>query len=144
MTAAIRTILSGLGLLAAVACSQGEAPRPAGETGTPEQAAPAAGEPTHIVPPQSSAAPAPIVTTDMSPTDSSPQCAAGLKAKGLTEDELRIMLGPMAGVCPNVGIDEARIRQILSTVWTGAGCTQHTPAEVLKTLESGACGGDAG
>jgi hypothetical protein len=80
----------------------------------------------------------------MSPTDSSLQCAAGLKARGLTDDELRIMLGPMAGVCPNVGIDETRIRRILSDIWTGAGCTQHTPAEVLKTLESGACGGDAG
>jgi hypothetical protein len=81
---------------------------------------------------------------DMSPTDSMPQCRTGLKAAGLTEAELDIMLGPMAGVCPKDGVSEGRIREILITIWTQAGCHQHGPIEVAHALDAGACGGDAG
>ena len=80
----------------------------------------------------------------MSPTDSMPACRRGLIEKGLSEAELDIMLGPMAGVCPNNGVSEGRIREILNTIWTPAGCHQHGPIEVAKALDSGACGGDAG
>jgi hypothetical protein len=80
----------------------------------------------------------------MSPTDSMPACRRGLIEKGLNELELEIMLGPMAGVCPNNGVSEGRIREILNTIWTQAGCRQHGPIEVAKALDSGACGGDAG
>lgn len=85
-----------------------------------------------------------ITGADMSPTDATPGCRIGLQTRGLNDAELDIILGPMAGVCPNTGVGEVRIREILDRHWTASGCLQHTPAEVLKTLESGACGGDAG
>lgn len=111
--------------------------------------APAAAQPeappsTNVIPPQSTDAPPPNTFTDMSPTDSMPACRRGLIEKGLNEAELEIMLGPMAGVCPNNGVSEGRIREILNTIWTPAGCRQHGPIEVAKALDSGACGGDAG
>ena len=103
--------------------------------------------PGNVVPPQSAEQPAqqPLpVLADMSPTDSMPACRRGLIDKGLNEAELEIMLGPMAGVCPNNGVSEGRIREILDTIWTRAGCRQHGPIEVARALDSGACGGDAG
>ena len=135
-----------------VACSPGEtaseAPKAAETSITATQptqkATPPVSEPTHVIPPQSTAAPPSLATADMSLTDSMPACEKGLKAKGLTEPELHIMLGPMAGVCPNNGVSEGRIREILTTIWTQAGCHQHGPIEVAKALDSGACGGDAG
>jgi hypothetical protein len=45
---------------------------------------------------------------------------------------------------PNVGVEEPRIREILAKDWEAAGCKVHTPKAMLKALESGACGGDAG
>lgn len=145
-------LMLAAGLLLA-ACSPGEAPSEASkpEAGAPaaivqvtSEATPPAGEPTHVIPPQSAAAPPPAATADMSLTDSMPACEKGLRAKGLNEAELHIMLGPMAGVCPNNGVSEGRIREILTTIWTQAGCSQHGPIEVAKALDSGACGGDAG
>lgn len=76
-------------------------------------------------------------------TPETPACQAGLKAKGLTASELWVMLHPPAGVCPNVGVTEARIREIVG-FWEAAGCKVHTPKDMLHALESGACGGDAG
>lgn len=72
------------------------------------------------------------------------QCVAGLKARGLKENELWVMLHTPDGICPNVGVEEPRIREILAKDWEAAGCKVHTPKEMLKALESGACGGDAG
>jgi len=136
--------------LVLAACSPGEtasepaAGAPVATVQAAPEATPPAGEPTHVIPPQSTAAPPPLATADMSPTDSMPACEKGLRAKGLTEAELHIMLGPMAGVCPNNGVSEDRIREILTMIWTQAGCHQHGPIEVAKALDSGACGGDAG
>jgi hypothetical protein len=70
-------------------------------------------------------------------------CEAGLKARGLKPEELQIMLGIAEGMCPNLGVTEARIRQI-ADIWEAAGCRQYTRQQVLHALNSGACGGDAG
>jgi hypothetical protein len=131
--------------LTLVACSPGEAPDEAAKVESTTPAAADAPPPTNVIPPQSSDAPAaPATFADMSPTDSMPACRRGLLEKGLNEAELEIMLGPMAGVCPNNGVSEGRIREILNTIWTQAGCHQHGPIDVAKALDSGACGGDAG
>ena len=140
-------LLLGVAAIALAACSPGEAPdepvRVSSEA--PAAALPEAQPSTNVIPPQSTdAAPAPTTFADMSPTDSMPACRRGLIEKGLNEAELEIMLGPMAGVCPNNGVSEGRIREILNTIWTPAGCHQHGPIEVAKALDSGACGGDAG
>jgi hypothetical protein len=73
-----------------------------------------------------------------------PQCVAGLKARGLKDNELWVMLHTPDGICPNVGVEEPRIREILAKDWEAAGCKVHTPKEMLKALDGGACGGDAG
>lgn len=143
----MRRLAVALAGLALAACSPGEAPVAPEAAVTAEMPAavqPEAPPSTNIIPPQSADAPPPNTFTDMSPTDSTPACRRGLIEKGLNAAELEIMLGPMAGVCPNTGIDEKRIRDILANIWTQAGCRAHSPAEVAKTLESGACGGDAG
>ena len=146
-------LLLGVAAVALAACSRGEAPdepvtvsseAPAVATRDGPASTPA---PTNVIPPQSADAPTqqPLpVLADMSPTDSMPACRRGLIGKGLNEAELDIMLGPMAGVCPNTSVSEGRIREILNTIWTPAGCHQHSPIEVAKALDSGACGGDAG
>jgi hypothetical protein len=145
--------LLGSAAVALAACSPGEAPDEPVKVSSeaPAVVAPEAFAPTPapagVIPPQSTDAPAqqPLpVLADMSPTDSMPACRSGLIAKGLNEAELEIMLGPMAGVCPSMGVSEGRIREILNTIWTQAGCHQHGPIEVAKALDSGACGGDAG
>jgi hypothetical protein len=149
--AAMRMIVGGVALAAwLVACSPDDATNDlatkqdtaAFASAAPEQLAPE--QRTNIIPPQSDQPPPAYVATDMTPTDSTPQCRAGLRAKGATEAELNIVLGPMAGVCPNTGVDEGRIREILMRDWIAAGCRQHTPIEVARALDSGACGGDAG
>jgi hypothetical protein len=71
-------------------------------------------------------------------------CGTGLKARGLTDSELWVMLHTPAYACPNVGVDEARIRAIIANDWEQAGCTTSTKAEMLRALETGKCGGDAG
>lgn len=71
-------------------------------------------------------------------------CGNGLKARGLTDNELWVMLHTPAYACPNVGVDEARIRAIIANDWEQAGCTTSTKAEMLSALETGKCGGDAG
>ncbi len=68
---------------------------------------------------------------------------AGLKPRGL-EERAVVMLHTPDGICPNVGVEEPRIREILAKDWEAAGCRVHTPKEMLKALESGACGGDGG
>lgn len=142
----MRRLATGIAALALTACSPDEAPyEPAAVSSeAPAAEQPEAPPPTNVIPPQSADAPPPTTFADMSPTDSMPACRRGLIEKGLTEAELEIMLGPMAGVCPNNGVSEGRIREILNTIWTPAGCRQHGPIEVAKTLDSGACGGDAG
>jgi hypothetical protein len=150
MTPAIQELrlLLSAAAIALAACSPGQT---ADEPVKVSSEAPAAGQvpdspQANVIPPQSSLPaqqPLPVLT-DMSPTDSMPACRRGLIGKGLNEAELEIMLGPMAGVCPNNGVSEGRIREILTTIWTQAGCHQHSPIEVAKALDSGACGGDAG
>jgi hypothetical protein len=132
--------------IALAACAPGEAPdepvNVSSEAPAPEQ--PASPQ-SNVIVPQTPAPQTPLPAfVDMSPTDSMPACRRGLIEKGLDEIELAIMLGPMAGVCPNNGVSEGRIREILTTIWTQAGCHQHVPIEVAKALDSGACGGDAG
>lgn len=71
-------------------------------------------------------------------------CAAGLVARGVDESELWIVLGAPDGVCPNNGVSEKRLRDIIAKDWGPARCTQFTQTQMLTALESGACGGDAG
>lgn len=71
-------------------------------------------------------------------------CGAGLKARGLKDNELWVMLHHWSEICPNAGVTETRIREILDKDWEAAGCTFATKTEMLKPLEAGACGGDAG
>lgn len=78
-----------------------------------------------------------------SPLPESDACLAGLKERGLKPNELWLMMHDAAGVCPNVGVDEARIRQIIG-FWKEAGCTARSPEAMQHALDSGACGGDAG
>jgi hypothetical protein len=142
-------LLLGVVAVTLAACSPRETPDEPVKVSSeaPAVAEPEAPAPTNVIPPQGADAPAqqPLpVLTDMSPTDSMPACRRGLIEKELNEAELEIMLGPMAGVCPNNGVSEGRIREILNTIWTPAGCRQHGPIEVAKALDSGACGGDAG
>jgi hypothetical protein len=140
-------LLIGVSAAAFAACSPGKAPDEPVKVSSeaPAVVAPDIPAPTNVIPPQSADAPqTPAIVADMSPTDSMPACRRGLIEKGLNESELEIMLGPMAGVCPNNGVSQGRIREILNTIWTQAGCHQHSPIEVAKALDSGACGGDAG
>lgn len=71
-------------------------------------------------------------------------CSAGLVTRGLQEEELFVIMHEPAGVCPNMGVSEARIREIIAKDWDAAGCTQYTKEQMLNALNSGACGGDAG
>jgi len=71
-------------------------------------------------------------------------CAAGLTARGLQQNELWLVMREPAGVCPNVGVEEPRIREIIAREWEAAGCKQFTKEQMLHALDSGACGGDAG
>jgi hypothetical protein len=139
-------LLLGVMAVALAACSPGEAPdEPVKVSSEAPAERPSPSSPANVIPPQGADQTAPLpALVDMSPTDSMPACRRGLIEKGLSEAELEIMLGPMAGVCPNNGVSEGRIREILNTIWTPAGCRQHGPIEVAKALDSGACGGDAG
>lgn len=144
MTSGLRLLLA-VAATALAACSPREAPDEPVKVSSEAQAESEAQPPANVIPPQSTVTPQATTTfADMSPTDSMPACRRGLIEKGLNEAELDIMLGPMAGVCPNNGVSEGRIREILNTIWTPAGCHQHGPIEVAKALDSGACGGDAG
>lgn len=71
-------------------------------------------------------------------------CSAGLVTRGLQEEELFVIMHEPDGVCPNMGVSEARIREIIAKDWDAAGCTQYTKEQMLHALNSGACGGDAG
>ncbi len=71
-------------------------------------------------------------------------CAAGLVARGVSEPELWIVIGEPAGVCPNNGVSEQRLRKIIANDWGVASCTQFTQEQMLHALDSGACGGNAG
>ena len=71
-------------------------------------------------------------------------CATGPASRGLKENEIWLMVQTPDGVCPNVGVDEPRIRAIIANDWEAAGCKQFTKEQMLHALDSGACGGDAG
>ncbi len=71
-------------------------------------------------------------------------CSAGLVTRGLEEEELFVIMREPVGVCPNMGVTEARIREIIAKDWDAAGCTQYTKEQMLHALNTGACGGDAG
>jgi hypothetical protein len=74
-----------------------------------------------------------------------PECAQALqRGYGLTTKELWVVLRDPAGVCPNAGVDEARIREIVGYYSKTPACRKHTPKELLNALDTGACGGDAG
>lgn len=71
-------------------------------------------------------------------------CAAGLAQRGLKDTEVWLVMHEPAGVCPNAGVDEPRIREIIAKDWDAAGCKQFTKEQMLNALDTGACGGDAG
>ena len=71
-------------------------------------------------------------------------CASRLVTRGLQEEELWLIMHEPAGVCPNMGVTEARIREIIAKDWDAAGCTQYTKEQMLAALNAGQCGGDAG
>lgn len=72
-------------------------------------------------------------------------CGANLTSRGLTSNELWVVMhDPVAGICPNLGVSEARIRDIIAKDWVAASCTHATRDAMLKALDTGACGGDAG
>lgn len=71
-------------------------------------------------------------------------CTAGLAARGLSDAELWLVLGAPVGVCPNNGVTEQRLRDIIAKDWAPASCTQFTAEQMLKAMNSGACGGNAG
>ena len=71
-------------------------------------------------------------------------CVAGLVSRGLSEREVWLVAREPEGVCPNLGIDELRIREIIAKDWDAAGCRQFTKEQMLHALDSGACGGEAG
>lgn len=122
----MRTLLAGLSLFALAGCGVPEA--------TDCCAKPA--------PPQASSAanPAPPAI-DLKVASA---CSAGLVSRGLQEEELFVIMHEPDGVCPNMGVSEARIREIIAKDWDAAGCTQYTKEQMLHALNSGACGGDAG
>ena len=71
-------------------------------------------------------------------------CGAGLKSRGLKDNELWVVLHEPEGICPNVGVSEPRIREIIANDWNAASCTHATKEAMLKALDTGGCGGDAG
>lgn len=71
-------------------------------------------------------------------------CGTNLTARGLKENELWVMMHDTSGICPNAGVSEARIREIIANDWDAASCTHATKEQMLKALDTGACGGDAG
>jgi hypothetical protein len=71
-------------------------------------------------------------------------CATGLVGRGITEAEFNIVMREPAAICPNTGVSEDRLREIITRDWPAAGCTQLTQEQMLAALNSGACGGDAG
>lgn len=71
-------------------------------------------------------------------------CGTALTGRGLKENELWVMLHDTTGICPNAGVSEARIREILATDWDAAQCTHATKEQMLNALDTGACDGDAG
>ncbi len=71
-------------------------------------------------------------------------CGTNLTTRGLKNNELWVMMHDTTGICPNAGVSEARIREILANDWDAAQCTHATKAQMLNALETGACGGDAG
>ena len=70
-------------------------------------------------------------------------CTAGLAARGLSDAELWLVLGAPETVCPKGGINERRLRDIIAKDWAPASCTQFTAEEMLKAMNTGACGGGA-
>ncbi|MFT3722429.1 MAG: hypothetical protein QM773_02495 [Hyphomonadaceae bacterium] len=123
----MRTLLAGLSFLALAACGAQEATDCCAKPAPPQAAAPAAD-------------PAPPAI-DLKVASA---CSAGLVTRGLQEEELFVIMHEPAGVCPNMGVSEARIREIIAKDWDAAGCTQYTKEQMLSALNSGACGGDAG
>jgi hypothetical protein len=93
-------------------------------------------------------APKPETADYISPPGVDPQvaaaCSSGLVTRGLEENELWLITHEPDGVCPNMGVTEARIREIIAKDWDAAGCTQYTREQMLNALNSGHCGGDAG
>lgn len=70
-------------------------------------------------------------------------CAGALTTRGLKENELWVIMHDTSGICPNVGVSEARIREIIANDWDAAQCTHATKEQMLNALDAGACGGDA-
>jgi hypothetical protein len=67
-----------------------------------------------------------------------PACQAGLKERGLKDNELWVMMREPASICPGNGVSASRIREIAG-LWREAGCTRHSPEEILRALNSNRC-----
>lgn len=153
----MRSVAVGIALLALAACAPKEEPTECCAKPTPEASAQAPGP---------AASPEVVIkepkynTLDVAPLPAEPpsgpqivmpdivyqfeDCTRGLKARGLKPNELWVMANGPQGACPNNGVSEARLREILTKDWEAAGCKQYSKAEMLHALDTGACGGDAG
>jgi hypothetical protein len=100
-------------------------------------------EPPHPAPAEPAIAPGVNALAGVDPQVAA-ACSAGLVTRGLEENEHWLIMHEPAGICPNMGVTEARIREIIAKDWNEAGCTQFTREQMLNALNTGACGGDAG
>jgi hypothetical protein len=110
----------------------------------PEAPKAAQAEPAQPAPPPTATDPGGFVPPPAADPALAAACTNGLKARGLASNELMLMAHTPDGICPNNGVTEARIREILDKDWEAAGCRQYSKAEMLRALTIGACGGDAG
>lgn len=76
-----------------------------------------------------------ILPTSATETDA---CQAGLKSRGVRDNEMWVMMHAPAQICPNNGVSATRIREIIG-FWSAAGCMKNTPAEMSRALDSGIC-----
>lgn len=132
----MRALGLGIVVLALAACGPAEVTKPEQQV-APEAPAP---ESAQVTP----ASPQPFVPPPAADPALAAACTTGLKARGLQTNELMLMAHTPDGICPNNGVTEARIREILDKDWEAAGCRQYSKTEMLKALTTGACGGDAG
>ena len=132
----MRTLSLSLAALALSACGPKEQTDCCAKLQTPKAASPA---PPIASPDTGGFVPPPAADPALATA-----CTNGLKARGLASNELMLMAHTPDGICPNNGVTEARIREILDKDWEAAGCRQYSKAEMLKALDTGACGGDAG
>jgi len=137
----MRALVAGLAVLMLAACGPKEETDCCAKAEAPKTAQ---AEPAAPVPSATAADPGGFVPPPAADPALASACTNGLKARGLASNELMLMAHTPDGICPNNGVTEARIREILDKDWEAAGCRQYSKAEMLKALTTGACGGDAG